>query len=251
MRRRNVVTMFLPRIFHAAIHALVLCLVCATASAETPKQRVDLELVLALDASSSIDIGEYGLQLRGIARAFRDPDIQGAINAGPEQKIAINVIVWAQGGFSKLDAGWSVISSPADAEAFATKIEKLPRRQFGGTAIGDGIAASLDSLAHNSFEAPRRTIDVSGDGRESETSSGDFPLLAEARERAARMGVTINGLAIIDDDPSLLDYYSSEIRTGPGSFVISARDYVDFESAIRLKLFREILGGQRMADAAR
>jgi hypothetical protein len=212
------------------------------AHAAPPVQQVDLELVLAVDASSSVDIGEYGLQLRGIAASFRDPDILGAIKSGPQGRIAVNVLIWGQQGYAKLSTGWIVVSSMEEAEAFAKHVEKLPRRQFGGTAIGEAMAEALASFENNGFDADRRIIDVSGDGRETLENGSKAILLPEARKRAQDMNVVVNGLAVLDGDASLLSYYEANVRSGPGSFVIAADKYTDFADALRLKLFREIAG---------
>lgn len=216
---------------------------CSVARAEP----TDLELVLAVDASSSVDIGEYGLQLRGIAHAFRDPDIQGAIRSGPNKRISVNVIIWAQRGFGKLSTGWYTLATPEEADAFAARVEKMPRRQFGGTAIGEGIATALQSIKDNDLEGLRRVIDVSGDGRESEDNDKLTILLPEARARARAMGVTINGLAVVDEDPGLLDYYARNVCLGADSFALTAKTYLDFADAMRIKLFREIQYEPRLA----
>lgn len=201
---------------------------------------VDLELVLALDGSSSVDIGEYTLQLRDIAQSFRDPAVQAAIRNGPEGRIAVSALVWAQPGYPKQTTGWFTIATPEDAEAFARRIESLPRKQFGGTGIGEGIEVSLRELAQNQIEATRQVIDVSGDGRE--TWFAVAMQLPVARGLAREQGVVINGLAISNDDPGLFEYYDTSLRTGFNSFAMEARDYLGFAEAMKIKLLREIAG---------
>lgn len=200
----------------------------------------DLEIVLAVDASSSVDIGEYALQLRGIASAFRDREVQSAIADGPNGRIAVNLLVWAQPGYDKLTTGWRIISSAEDAEKFAAQVEVLPRRQFGGTGIGEGIEQSLKEIAGNGLAARRRVIDVSGDGRE--TWFAVATQLPVARRWAREQNVVINGLAIIDEDPTLLSYYDEDLRSGPGSFAMAAKSYGDFAAAMKIKLLREVSG---------
>jgi Protein of unknown function (DUF1194) len=200
----------------------------------------DLEIVLAVDASSSVDIGEYALQLRGIASAFRDQDVQGAIEDGAHGRIAVNLLVWAQPGYDKLTTGWHIISSADDAEGFAAQVEVLPRRQFGGTGIGEGVEQALSGIADNGIAATRRVIDVSGDGRETWIAAAtQLPL---ARRWAQEQGVVINGLAITDEDPTLLSYYNTDLRSGPGSFALAAKNYGDFAAAMKIKLLREVSG---------
>jgi hypothetical protein len=200
----------------------------------------DLEIVLAVDASSSVDIGEYALQLRGIASAFRDPDVQQAIADGPDGRIAVNILVWAQPGYDKLTTGWHIISSAVEADAFAAKVEVLPRRQFGGTGIGEGIEHALREIAGNGIDATRRVIDVSGDGRE--TWFAQATQLPTARRWALQQNVVINGLAITREDHTLLFYYDRHLRTGPGSFALEAKNYWDFAAAMKIKLLREVSG---------
>jgi hypothetical protein len=218
----------------------------ATAALPAAPRTTDLELVLAVDASSSVDIGDYALQLRGIANAFRDREVQEAISGGSSGRIAVTLVIWAEPGFDKLKTGWHSIATGAEAEAFAKLVETLPRRQFGGTGIGEGIETSLAELASNGIEASRQVIDVSGDGRES--ASGSATLLPDARRMARERNVIINGLAITQEDPDLVDYYDQNLRAGPGSFVIRANTFLDFADAMKIKLLREI-SGARMADA--
>jgi hypothetical protein len=99
------------------LRGLLLTLLCSAAFAvpARPAETADLELVLAVDASSSIDIGEYALQLRGIARGFRDPAVHSAILAGDHGRVAVNVIIWGEQKFSKQSTGWHVISAASEA----------------------------------------------------------------------------------------------------------------------------------------
>jgi hypothetical protein len=212
----------------------------ATVAMPATSEIADLEIVLAVDGSSSVDLGEYALQLRGIASAFRDSEVQSAIGDGPVGRIAVNLLVWAQPGYDKLTTGWHVVATAEEAEAFADKVEKLPRRQFGGTGLGEGIERSLAELAGNGFTATRQVIDVSGDGRE--TWFAVATQLPVARRWARQQNVVINGLAITNEDPTLLAYYDEDLRTGPGSFALEARNFKDFADAMKIKLLREISG---------
>lgn len=202
-------------------------------------QTVDLELVLAVDASGSVDDREYALQLGGIAQGFRDPEVRRAIRQGSEGRIAVNLLTWAEHQVPKDSTGWHVIAGDSDAERFAQLVEGLPRSQNGGTGLGEGIAAAIRAFAGSSYSSLRQVIDVSGDGKE--TPAREFVvLLPQARAMANANNVMINGLAILNEDPGLLVYYRDNVRLGPGSFVISASDYTDFAEAMRRKLLREI-----------
>ncbi|MEO0361461.1 MAG: DUF1194 domain-containing protein, partial [Pseudomonadota bacterium] len=90
------------------------------------------------------------------------------------------------------------------------------------------------------IDAPRRTVDVSGDGIETTPWFQEAMELPQARALAAADGVTVNGLAILSDDRSLGAYYEAELITGPGAFVIEAATFEDFAEAIRRKLLAEI-----------
>jgi hypothetical protein len=212
----------------------------ATVALPAPSGIADLEIVLAVDGSSSIDSGEYALQLRGIANAFRDPEIQSAIGNGPVGRIAVNLLVWAQPGQDNVTTDWHVIATAEEAAAFAARVENLPRRSSGGTGLGEGIERSLAELAGNGIEATRKVIDVSGDGRE--TWFAVATQLPVARRWARQQNVVINGLVITGDDPTLFSYYDEDLCTGPGSFALEARTFADFAGAMKIKLLREISG---------
>lgn len=220
--------------------------VTGAASAKT----VDLELVLAVDASGSVDDREYTLQLEGIARGFRDATVRRAIRSGPTKSIAVNMLVWAEPQIPKDTTGWFVIASDAEAERFAAMVAAFPRQQSGATAIGEGIAAALRAIGGNDIEAARAVVDVSGDGRES--VAREFTVLVgQARAMALSRGVVINGLAIQNEVSDLADYYRRNVQAGPDSFVMAAKDYEDFAEAMRLKLLREIEYRPRLAFGSR
>lgn len=234
---------------------LVLCLGLQPVSAEEP---VDLELVLAVDASGSVDQREFQLQLGGIAEGFRDLEVQRAIASGELGRIAVALIIWSDARSKKAVSQWQLIDSSATAEAFAelTLSQVTRRKSFlgkGGTGIGAAIGRGIQMIRRNGFEGTRKVIDVSGDGHETPLQFGEAMALPEAHRRAARRQIWINGLAILSDDPNLTDYYERKVIAGPGSFVITAQDYDDFARAIKLKLLREIrvLTGQAYAAQRR
>jgi len=217
----------------------------------TPSARaydVDLEIVLAVDASGSVDDEEFKLQLRGIAEALRDPRIQDAIRSGPRQRIAMSMLVWSDAAFPKFQMAWEILSSPQSAIRFAGRVETFHQKAGrsrglggGGTAIGDAVAHAMRMMDGNGISARRQVVDVSGDGIETPPWHGDAVMLPQARKRAAARGVMINGLAILNDFPELDRYYQRHVIVGPGAFVIEARDYTDFKRAIREKMWLEIV----------
>lgn len=216
--------------------------------AEARQGQVDLEIVLAVDASGSVDESEFRLQLEGIAEAFRDPEIQRAILSGPNQRIAVAMVVWADSAFPKIATDWYVLADAASANAFADLAQTFHAKTGrskgiggGGTSIGDAIAYSIAMIEGNGIAAQRRVIDVSGDGIETEPWAAPATMLPEARNMAAARGIVVNGLAILNDYRHLSTYYQRNVIVGEGSFVIEAGNYEDFRQAIREKLLREIV----------
>jgi len=195
---------------------------------------VDLELVLAVDTSASVDSGEFRLQMRGVADAFRDPAVVTAIELRGELGIAVTLVQWSQ--TARQSTPWAHIHDRATADAFAQQVEAAPRALRGHTtAIGTALNFSAGLIAGNRFKGFRRSIDVSGDGR----NNADLPILRE-REKVFAQGVTINGLAILNGDEKLLPYYKDHVIGGLGAFAVPADDYQDFARAMRMKLLREI-----------
>jgi hypothetical protein len=211
-------------------------------------EEVDLELVLAMDASGSISNSEYILQLEGTAAAFRDPAIQAAIGSGPAGKIAVSVMLWSDAAFPKIKSGWFVLDSAQSADAFAKLVETFQLNEDrtvdiggGGTGIGAGVHEAVNMLTGNTHEGLRRVIDVSGDGIETEFSFSKGIMVRDAKLIAQAEGITINGLPILSENfPALDEYYRDEVIIGPGAFVEKAAGFEDFGRAIRRKLLREI-----------
>ena len=220
------------------VTAITFVLLALPALADEP---VDLELVLAIDASASVDEAEFALQLGGMASAFRDKTVQAAIAGGALGRIAVAVTIWGDATVPQDQSGWYGVAAPQDAEAFAAVLDRFPRRVTGGTGIGAGLGHAMRMFDRNGFQGSRQVVDVSGDGKE--TPPRDIVLqMPDARSMAHARGVTINGLAILNDDATLSDWYRNEVATGAGSFVMSCSDYEDFAEAIRRKLIREIEG---------
>ena len=200
---------------------------------------VDLLLLLAVDASGSVEEGEYALQLQGIAAGFRDKAVRQAIRSGPAGRVAVDLMTWAEPQVPKDDTGWYILATDGDAEAFARLVERLPRTQNGATGLGEGVAAAVRVINGSGIAAHRRVIDVSGDGEE--TPARDYVVqLPQARDMAQSFDIVINGLAIENEATSLRLYYRDHLISGPGSFVMAVRIYEDFAEAMRRKLLREI-----------
>jgi hypothetical protein len=199
---------------------------------------VDLQLVLAIDVSSSVNYVEFGLQMQGYAAAFRDSAVHQAIASGPNGKIAVSITEWAGIAEQQIVIPWTVIASAADAEGLADRIEYLPRSfPYGGTAIHDALRHALALFDNSEHVADRRVIDISGDGK---ASLGPSPV--GMRDRIIAAGVTINGLPILNEEPALDRYYEENVVGGPGAFVEISKDFTDFTRAIAKKLAQEIRG---------
>jgi hypothetical protein len=236
------------RILEASTTWLGLALASLLASAALEGARaevgVDLELVLAIDGSGSVDFGEFELQTAGIAGALRDPEVIEAIEGAAPNGVAIAVIEWSGPAQQLLRIDWTRISDAASAAALAARIDALGRGLIGETAIGEALRFASGQLAYGPFQGTRRIIDVSGDGP---NNAGGAP--GPMRDAAALAGITINGLAIMREHPGLDRYYALHVIGGPDAFVMTAADYDDFARAIRQKLLREIRGAP-LADAA-
>jgi len=225
--------------------AVAAVLLLARSVAAGAEEIVDLELVLAIDASSSVDAAEWALQMDGYAAAFRDSRVQAAIGSGPTRTIAIAVLVWADATVPKWESGWSVLAAPADSERFAGFMAGLQRGAEGGTGIGSGVAAAIRQFDRNGIAAPRQVVDVSGDGRETPAREV-VVMMPMAHAMAEARGVTVNGLAILNEDAGLAGWYRDHVIAGAGSFVITAADFDDFAEAIVRKLIREIEHQERL-----
>ncbi|MCH8035718.1 MAG: DUF1194 domain-containing protein [Proteobacteria bacterium] len=205
------------------------------AAAQTLRQ-VDLELVLAIDCSYSVDAREFELQKIGLAQAFRNPGVLAAIQAGKHKTIAVSVVEWSKPGVQEVVVPWTLVRDGAGAEALAARIEAVPRLTAeGATSISSMIRFGIAYLAANPISGARRVIDISADGR---NNAGRKIAAAGALARA--YGVTVNGLAILNEIPTLHFYFEQQVISGPDAFVMEANDYEDYAVAILRKLIREI-----------
>ncbi len=217
----------------------LLAFVLILAPAATPGRStatVDLALVLALDVSGSVNAYEYGLQRDGLAAAFRDPEVLAAIQLGQRKRIAVVAVQWAGVGKQLISVPWKIIGDQESALAFSDELKAMPRNFINGETHISGI---IEFATKTALQAPamaaRYVIDISGDGMDNVGYAPDF-----ARNRAIKSGVTINGLAILNETPRLLEYYHHRVIGGPNAFVMKANRYEDYAEAIRKKLVREI-----------
>ncbi len=199
-------------------------------------QAVEVELMLAVDSSSSINRFEFDQQMRGLAEAFRSPLVGAAIAALGERGVAVAVMQWAGRNQQHMAAEWRVLRSAEDAQAYAEYLDATPRFIEGGsTAIGEALRWALSSIDGNSYWGERLVVDVSGDGVNNE---GAKP--ARWRDRLVAAGVTVNALVILNEDPNLWTFFEAEVVGGPGSFLMTAKDYRSYGAAIEQKLLQEL-----------
>lgn len=225
--------------------AACLVLLCGVASAQA--QPVDLQLVLAVDTSGSVDHTRFELQKQGYVAAFRNPRILSAIQSGPSRAIAVTMTQWTGPGLQAHVVPWTLLDSADAIRGFAAAIEDAPRQlHFGGTSISGAIDHAASLFASTSYKAGRRVIDVSGDGANNRGRPADT-----ARDEAVAAGLVINGLPITQLDPDLARYYRASVIGGEGSFVLAAESYEAFGEAILKKLILEIAAAPAVEDIAR
>jgi hypothetical protein len=212
------------------------------ALAQTP---VDLQLVLAVDVSRSIDEVEAELQRRGYIEALTSDRVIDAILGGEHKRIALCYTEWAGTHYQVVVIDWTVIDSPQSARRFTEKLAEAPRTAQSWTAVGAALAHAGARFDKSPVIAKRKVIDVSGDGR-----TNDGPPAEQVRDLLVAQGIVINGLPVMMNrqnfgrppDLTLDKYYEDNVIGGPGSFMIVARDFADFSRAVRTKLVREISG---------
>lgn len=206
---------------------------------------VDLELVLAVDVSRSVDPEEAKLQREGYIAALQHPRVIQAIRSAPNGKIAVIYVEWAGVEVQYTVVPWMVIEDEKTAAAFAARIAAAPYQARNWTSISGAIDYSVPLFENNGFEGTRRVIDISGDGR---TNQGRPS--AAARDDAVAAGITINGLPVINErlnfyrppEGDLDIYYRDNVIGGPGAFMIVAENFSAFTGAVLSKLIREIAG---------
>jgi hypothetical protein len=216
---------------------IAFCLLLAGAWAPAAAQTaVDLQLVLAVDASGSVSEQRFELQKQGYVAAFRSPLLLRAVRTGARQAIAVTMMQWTGPALQVEVVPWRLIDSEASMLAFAAAIAAGPRQLFGGgTSISGAIDHAMTLFPKSQYVGARRVIDISGDGRNNRGRPAP-----DARDEAVRAGVTINGLPILAIEFDLEEFYRDNVIGGPGAFVIPAFSFETFADAILKKLVIEI-----------
>jgi len=207
-------------------------------SAYAQSARADLNLVIAMDCSWSVNGSEYALQAGGVSAAFSDPEILQAIVDGYYGQISVLVVHWSTSGTQKIAIPWTTIATPSDAIRFANRAARMGRQTVnGGTSISGALQFSQLAFESAPTRADRRVIDVIADGE-----NNDGNRVESMRDAVVREGTTINALAVINEVGYLHYYLRNRVIGGPGAFVERAADYFDFKRAFKKKLLREIKG---------
>jgi hypothetical protein len=211
-----------------------LLITAALLAGPAPAAGAGLALVLAVDVSVSVTADSYLLQRNGIARAFENPRLVNAISAVPGGIEAL-VLEWSDPDRIAVTVGWTRVADADSAAAFAAAVRVTKRSSEGLTAIGPALLAAAAAFEHMPEPAPRRVIDISGDG----IANFGLPPTA-ARDRVIAAGISINGLAILTEEPWLEAYYRRNVIGGPGAFIVAARDIGSFADAMLRKLAQEV-----------
>ena len=243
---------------YSAIASVLTAAACALAASATPNLphladkspsaiAVDVELVIAVDVSYSMDPDEQALQRGGYIMALTSREFMQALREGANSKIAITYFEWAGQFDQKIIMPWRLIEGPESADAVANEIAAAPYRRASRTSISGGLTFAETLFDHSGYRGLRRVIDVSGDG-----ANNAGPLVVPTRDDVLVAGITINGLPIMLKRPypgtmdmeNLDVYYEDCVIGGPGAFVVPIRERQQFVEATRTKLVLEVAGRQ-------
>jgi Protein of unknown function (DUF1194) len=234
------------RAIRTLLTLLFLC-VALIPKAALAADQVDLLLVLAVDVSRSIDATKFQLQREGYAAALSNPRVIETIQSGRNGRIGVIFVEWSGVGNQKVVIDWTMIGDTEAAKGFGDRLLEAPRSFADRTSISGGIELAMAQLGLAPYGAPRRTIDISGDG--TNNSGRDVTTL---RDEAVSRGIIINGLPILSENPmswnpdhtnppgGLENYYRNNVIGGPGAFVMVAKNFSTFGEAIINKMIAEV-----------
>jgi hypothetical protein len=215
----------------------------AGTTARAQEVPVDLELVLAIDVSGSMDEDERGLQRDGYVGALRSPQVIAAIGSGVLGRIALTIVEWAGPSSQSIIVPWRLIDGRDAAASAAAELAAAPQARIYGTSISAALAFSSALFSANNFAGSRQVIDVSGDG-----ANNMGPPVVPVRDAVVAQGIIINGLPLTLKTGGIgglgegqLDiYYEDCVIGGPGAFFLSVRGPEQLADAIQRKLVLEI-----------
>jgi uncharacterized protein DUF1194 len=206
---------------------------------------VDVEIILAVDVSYSMDPDEQALQREGYMSAITSREFLQALRQGSHGRIAMTYFEWAGMHHQQIIVPWRLIDGPESADGFAADIGRARYTRASRTSISGALLFAAPLFEGSGFHGVRRVVDVSGDG-----VNNNGPLIAPTRDDVLAKGITINGLPILLKRPtmSMIDienldvYYEDCVIGGPGAFVIPIKERDQFKEAIRTKLVLEMAG---------
>src|SRR5436305_2953027 len=255
----------MPRLLLAAMGALLVLAACAALAAPrfvdvhgktADAVEVDVELVMAVDISYSMDMDELALQREGYAHAIASQEFLNALKQGTHGKVAVTLVEWAGVADQRVVVPWRLIEGGPSAQAVSDEMARAPVRRAYRTSISGALTFAAGLFENNGFRGIRRVIDVSGDG-----TNNQGPLVTQVRDDVIARGIVINGLPIMlkEPQPNSIDikdldiYYEDCVIGGPGAFVVPIRERDKFKDAIRTKLVLDIArhdGTPRVVPAA-
>lgn len=206
---------------------------------------VDVELVLAVDVSGSMDASEHQVQRQGYETAMVHPDVLDAIRGGMTGRIAVTYVEWAGPGLQRVIVPWMMIDGAESAQLFVDRLRARPISQIRGTSISGMLLLAPSLFEDNGFEGLSRVVDISGDGPNNRGRRVDV-----VRDSVVAEGITINGLPVLLNPSGrgtlgfegLVRYYEDCVIGGFGAFVLGVNDPDHLADAIRRKLVLEIAG---------
>ena len=204
---------------------------------------VDVELVMAVDISYSMDMDELALQREGYAQAIASQEFLQALKQGAHAKVAVTLVEWAGVADQRVVVPWRLIDSAETAQAVSQEMARAPVRRAFRTSISGALMFSSGLFENNGYRGLRRVIDVSGDG-----TNNQGPIVTQVRDDVIAKGIVINGLPIMlkEPQPNSIDikdldiYYEDCVIGSPGAFVVPIREREKFKEAIRTKLVLDI-----------
>ncbi len=221
--------------------AALLAILLLPGPAAAQQEKVDLALVLAVDVSESIDAARFSLQMQGIAAAFDSADVQASVLSGKHKSMLIAMVQWSNRPFLVLP--WTLLTSADDIRSVAARVRRLRRADSGFTCMSVALRSIADKvLTQLPIPAEHLVVDVSGDGRD---NCNPQETVDQVRDGMVADDITVNGLPILEGDEAdtLEDWYREHVIGGPGSFLLPASGFDDFERAMRRKFVVEISAG--------
>lgn len=228
-----------------ALFLIFLVLLVHKAEAQPIEPEVALHLLI--DVSSSVSDEEYRLQKEGTVAALTGDEFWHSMGNTP---IAIALTEWADNPVPIIP--WTLVTNQQEMKAVLlpyAKVERPPvtspntggynyaphRANYGITGLGKAMMFGVVSMEQCGCPTARQIIDVSGDGME---NAGGNP--KAARDLASSRNITINGLAIINEEKSLREYYEEYVVTPGDGFAVEANDFKVYENVLLRKLLLEV-----------